>query len=144
MLPRLAAGASELRRFLYGGILAAYTMAGTGLLVFAGPVIPWYLGPGMEGAIAPTRLLGIAILFAGVTSVMTLRATAAHRYGTVARLTTLAMGLHVVGVVLGAYMHGAVGVGIALVVSEAALAALFLADVHIHRSATPLERIGPR
>lgn len=129
MLPRMAAGpAATTRRLVSLGVLGSYGLAGGALVLGSAWVIPWYLGEDMSAAIWPTRLVGIAILLAGVTAVLTLHANAEHRYGTVARISSLGAVCAIVLCVPGALWAGAVGVGLALVVAETLQAALFLLD----------------
>lgn len=149
MLPRIAHGSVDgMRRFISLGVLGSYALAGTCLALGSGWVIPWYLGADMAQAIWPTRLVGIAMIIAGITAVLTLHANADHRYGTVARLTGIAAVTHVALCIPGALWGGAVGAGIALILSESILAGLFLRDARLrsrrtHRGA-PRPLLAPR
>lgn len=129
MMPRLVAGANPaMRRFVHGGVLGAFLLSGAALVLGSGWVIPWYLGEDMTAAITTTRLVGIAIAVAGISATLSLRATAAHRYGAVARLTGIAGVSHALLCIPGALFGGADGVALALIVSESLLAILFLVD----------------
>lgn len=129
MMPRLVAGANPaMRRFVHVGVAGAFLLSGAALVLGAGWVIPWYLGEDMTEAITTTRLMGIAIAVAGISATLSLRATAAHRYGAVARLTGIAGVSHALLCIPGALFGGADGVALALIVSESLLAILFLVD----------------
>lgn len=142
MLPRMTADAGpELRRFVSLGVLGCYALAGTALLAGAGWVIPWYLGAGMTGAVGPTRLVGAALIAAGISAMLSMHANAAHRYSTVARFSGIAAVVHAALCIPGALWAGAFGVGCALVVSETVLALMFAADAARRR---PRPRPRPR
>ncbi|MFC7376083.1 lipopolysaccharide biosynthesis protein [Brachybacterium sp. GCM10030268] len=136
MLPRMAAGnVAGMRRFVSLGVVAAYGTAGACLAIGAGWVIPWYLGADMVGAIWPTRLVGVMIMIAGITTVLTLHANAEHRYGLVARLTAIGAVVHVALCIPAVLWAGAVGATLALIVTETVMATLFLHDLLRRRSA---------
>lgn len=141
MMPRLVSGANPaMRRFVHVGVAGAFLLSGAALVLGAGWVIPWYLGEDMTEAITTTRLMGIAIAVAGISATLSLRATAAHRYGAVARLTGIAGVSHALLCIPGAILGGADGVALALIVSESLLAILFLIDARSSAS----RRAAPR
>lgn len=143
MVPRLARGSAPTHRFVCRAVLCCYVAAGAGLILLAGPVVPFYLGEGMRPVIAPTRILGVAIIFAGISAVCTLRATAAGRYRTIARLTTISALVLILTAIIGARSAGAVGAAVALLISEAIQAALFLLDACAQRRRAPVPAETP-
>lgn len=131
MLPRMTRkgeAARRMQRLITVGALSGYGLAGITLILVSPWFIPWYLGAEMKDAAPITQLMGVALIMFGVTSVLMLRAAAQHRFHQVARLSLIGACVHLVLVIIGAIGWGAVGAGVALIISETVQASLFALD----------------
>lgn len=131
MLPRMTREgdhAAHLQRVITIGLIGIYALAGLALILTAPWFVPWYLGAEMAPAVPVTQLLGVALAFVGLTQSLQLRATAAHRFRQVARISVLGAIVHLALVLPAGWLWGAVGAGIAVAVSDGLLAAMFVVD----------------
>lgn len=135
MLPRMTHtgdDARRLQRLITWAIVGAFALAGLMLIVNAPWFVPWYLGAAMDGATPVMQLMGLSLLFVGVTAALQLRVTAQHRFSTIARLAALGGVFHLVVLVPASWLWGSIGASIALVVSEVFLALLYVLDARSH------------
>lgn len=138
MLPRMTrghadgAGSSALQRMILIGIMGAYLAAGLCLVIFAPLVVPWYLGEDMAPAAGVTQLVGVALMIGGVETALMLKATAEHRYRTVARFALICACVHLTLLFITGTLWGAHGIGCAMIVTETLMGALYTRDA-LHR-----------
>lgn len=145
MLPRMTRGEATPRSIeltITGGIIGTYALAGVTMLVAAPFIVPWYLGAEMAPAALVTQLIGAALILSGVQMALFLRATAQHRFRTVARFAAIGTVCHVLLLLPAAGMWGAVGAAGATIVSEGTIAGLYVID-SFRRSHQPQERPVP-
>ncbi|MDO5662516.1 MAG: lipopolysaccharide biosynthesis protein [Brachybacterium sp.] len=137
MLPRITRPDTDhrLRRMILGGIPLAYLLSAAALIIGAGPVLPWYLGAEMADAVPVVQLYALLLIPAGLTAALSLRATAQHRYRTVAHYTAIAAIAHLALVVPAVLIGEARGAALSLVACEVLLAALFCRDAARRRGA---------
>lgn len=139
MLPRMARGeetSRSIERTITAGIIGTYALAGVTMLVAAPVIVPWYLGAEMAPAALVTQLIGAALILSGVQMALFLRATAQHRFRTVARFAAVGTICHVLLLFPAAWMWGAVGAAGATIVSEGTIAGLYVVD-SLRRSRRP-------
>lgn len=136
MMPRMTREgdqAARLQRVITGGLIGVYVLAGAVLVLAAPWFVPWYLGDEMAPAVPVMQLLGVALMFFGVTQSLQLRAAAAHRFRQVARLAVIGAVVHLALVLPAGWRWGAIGAGIAVVVSDALMATMYVIDHLVHR-----------
>lgn len=137
MLPRMThegASARSLQRRISWGIFGAYAISAVMLIVNAPWFVPWYLGDTMQGTVPVMQLMGVSLVFVGVGTVLQLHVTAQHRFSAIARISGAGGIFHVIALVPASWLWGALGASMALVVSEALLAALYVIDARRHRA----------
>lgn len=141
MLPRMTTAMEDpdgkaLRRTITVGILGCFAAAGVTLIVFADILIPWYLGHGFDGAIPMAQLLGVALCLTGITAAYTLVLVAKHRFNTISRIMVITAVLHLVVLPIGCLLAGGTGAAAAIVVTEAVIVVMFVADHFKHGHGT--------
>jgi PST family polysaccharide transporter len=131
MLPRMTRSgeaAHRIERAIMAGIIGTYALAGIVMILAAPAVIPWYLGQELAPAALVTQIIGISLMISGVQMAMFLRATAQHRFRTVARCATTGAIVHVLLLFPAGWMFGSAGAAAVAIVSEGTIAVLFLID----------------
>jgi len=125
MIPRMTdvrhrgdAESKRTRRIIMSGLFSLFALGGCGLIVVAGRMVPWYLGPGFAAAIPVTQVMGICLIVIGGVGVFALALNADHRYKTTAGAMLIGAVFHLVLVVPAAVWFGALGAAWALVCGE--------------------------
>lgn len=136
MLPRMTsegADARSLQRLISWGVFGAYAVSGAMLVLNAPWFVPWYLGASMVGTVPVMQLMGASLVFVGIGTVLQLHVTAQHRFSAIARIAGAGCLFHLVALIPASWLWGSIGASVALVVSEAFLAGLYVIDAVRHR-----------
>lgn len=129
MLPRMIAAEVDehgvaVRRTIMVAMAAFSMLAGVAIIVTARWFIPWYLGPGFDGAVPVARILAVALCLTGFTTVFTLVLVARNEYRTVSMVMAVGAIIHLALLPFGAIVYGAVGAALAVVATEICLASM--------------------
>lgn len=139
MLPRMTregVDARALQRRISWGIFGAYAISAVMLVANAPWFIPWYLGDTMRGTIPVMQLMGFSLIFVGIGTVLQLHVTAQHRFSAIAKIAGAGGIFHLIALIPASWLWGSLGASVALVISEAFLAALYVIDARRHRART--------